>query len=268
MKLTIRSRTLAVASMVVSCLAWAPGQALAGPSAVDGAHAGLPNSGLTFPGQTLGTTSAEQSIVLSNDGPATVSISHDSLSGSGAGAFPKTSDSCQGTTLIAGASCTIAYAFAPLALGEASATLTIASNAQPPLPRFSLTGTGVPPTMAGSLPTAAPPSLSGLTLSASTFRPAGSGPDALAASAAPGTFVIYTDSQAATTTFLVERRSRTGYKLLGSFTHADSAGTNALRFTGRLAGRPLASGRYRLTASAESAAGRSAPVSAAFAIAR
>jgi hypothetical protein len=138
------------------------------------------------------------------------------------------------------------------------------------------------------------PSLSALDLSSSTFAAAHSGASAVAASASTGTFIVYTDSQAATTTFTVEQQLRgvvkgsghskgcgtaprhpkkgakrcTFYKTLGSFANADAAGTNALRFSGRVAGRTLALGTYRLSASAHSAGGTSPTRTAAFKITR
>lgn len=43
---------------------------------------------------------------------------------------------------------------------------------------------------------------------------------------------------------------------VGSFTHADLAGTNRLHFTGRVKGKPLHIGRYRLRALSRNAAGQ------------
>src|ERR1700733_1742503 len=231
--------------------------------AIDSAPSEVSNSTLTFPQQTVGTSGAPQSVVLTNEGPATMSISRDALTGPGARAFQKTSDDCQGATLAAGATCAIAYTFVPTARGVAKATLTVFSSTGQSLPTFSLSGTGVAPA------TGSPPRLSSLTLSASAFRAAPSGASATSASSMPtGTFIIYSDSQAATTEFVVEKRVRGRYKQLGGFTHSDESGTNALRFTGRIAGRALASGNYRLSASAQSAGGSSAVRSATFQITR
>jgi alpha-tubulin suppressor-like RCC1 family protein len=252
---------------------------------IEGAVASVSSSSLTFPAQNAGTTSPAQSVVVSNAGPASLSISGDSLAGAGAGAFHKTFDSCQGATLAAGATCSIAYTFAPSAAGSAAATLTVSSTALKPLPTVSLSGTGL---------ALVAPSLSALDLSSSAFVAAHSGASAVAASVSTGTFVVYTDSQAATSTFTVEqqlhgvvggsgRTKRCGtapkhvkkgakrctfYKPLGSFANADVAGTNALRFSGRVAGRTLALGTYRLSASAHSAGGTSATRTAAFKITR
>jgi hypothetical protein len=238
-----------------------------GPS-LAGARSSLTNSGLAFPGQPLGTTSAAQSVLLKNNGPATVSIAADSLSGPGASAFEETADSCKGATLTAGASCAIAFVFTPRTTGLASATLSVTSSAAQPLPSFALSGIGV---AAGSAPTVgAPvaPTLGALTLSASTFRASSSGASAVNAAPPTGTFIIYSDTQLAITTFVVERRLRGRYDVLGSFTHVDAVGTNALRFSGRLSGHALASGSYRLAASAQSAEGTSATRRATFKITR
>jgi len=81
-------------------------------------------------------------------------------------------------------------------------------------------------------------------------------------------------SEAATVTFTVERsvrgRKKKGRcvverrkgkackaykKVKGSFSDSGSAGTNSLRFSGRLAQKPLRPGRYRLVGFARNAAG-------------
>ena len=91
---------------------------------------------------------------------------------------------------------------------------------------------------------------------------------------AKGATVKYRLSEAATITFTVERavrgrkkksrcvpgrrkgRACTTYKKVkGSFTHAGKAGANSLRFSGRLARKPLRPGSYRLVGTARDAAG-------------
>ncbi|HEY2438042.1 MAG TPA: hypothetical protein VGH93_12740 [Solirubrobacteraceae bacterium] len=103
-----------------------------------------------------------------------------------------------------------------------------------------------------------------------------------------GTVLSYQDPQAATATFTVERaapgRLRGGkcvkptgarprgkrcthYVALGNFRHADNAGTNRFRFTGRVDHRKLPPGSYRLKAVARGTIGTPAPaVVAAFRI--
>lgn len=78
------------------------------------------------------------------------------------------------------------------------------------------------------------------------------------------TTVRYTLSEAATVTFKAQRRvKRRGklrwVKLPGALRHSGRAGANALGFDGRLKGRRLKPGRYRLVAVARDAAGNQAP---------
>jgi hypothetical protein len=99
--------------------------------------------------------------------------------------------------------------------------------------------------------------------------------------------ISYRDSQIATTTFTVLREEAgrkqgksckkpsksnkhgkrcTLYKAVGTFSHADLAGANSLHFSGRLNGRKLAKGTYRLQAVASDAAGNGPPASTSFKI--
>lgn len=94
-----------------------------------------------------------------------------------------------------------------------------------------------------------------------------------------GATVSYSDSQAAVTTFTVLSPSKgfrvgrncqtkrprrhkgklrrcTRYVSIGSFAHVDLAGANGFHFTGRLRGKPLRAGRYRLQAVARNGAGQ------------
>jgi hypothetical protein len=102
-----------------------------------------------------------------------------------------------------------------------------------------------------------------------------------------GATISYRDSQIATTTFTVlrEESGRTQgkscrkpsksnkhgkrcklYAPIGSFSHADLAGANSLHFSGRLSGRKLAKGRYRLSAVAHNSAGVGPAVTTEFTI--
>jgi hypothetical protein len=121
-----------------------------------------------------------------------------------------------------------------------------------------------------------PPALSGLAVSPSRLHAEhGSG---ASLSIRRGATISYSDSQAAVTTFTVQRSS-SGYRsgrscvakrpthprhpkrcvrwtpVKGSFTHADTGGAVRLHFTGRLNRKPLAPGSYRLLAVPRSAAG-------------
>ena len=99
-------------------------------------------SSLTFPTQALNTTSAAQAVTVTNTGTAAASVSGVSTSGD----FSQT-NTC-GTSIAAGASCTVNVSFRPTASGTRTGTLTITSNATNRPTTVSLTGTG-----AGTTPT-------------------------------------------------------------------------------------------------------------------
>jgi alpha-tubulin suppressor-like RCC1 family protein len=247
--------------------------------AIEGAFAGLSGSSLAFPAETVGAKSSAQSVTLTNNGPAPLAVSGDVLTGSGAGAFAKTADTCQGATLNVGQTCSIALVFTPVGAGSAEASLAIASSAANTPPVVSLSGTGIAPTPPPP-PKPVAPALGALSLSSSAFR------------AAAGTILSYTDSEAATTTFTVQRvlagvtkgsgkhkscvarpkhakkgaKRCTLYKRIGSFTHADAAGANKFRFIGRIGGHTLKPGSYRLVAVSLSAGGKSSAKTVAFKI--
>jgi alpha-tubulin suppressor-like RCC1 family protein len=243
--------------------------------AIQGAFANLSTATLAFSNQPAGTSSPPQSVVLTNKGPAPLTVSGDVLTGTGAASFTKSSDGCQGVTLATGETCTVAVAFTPTAPGTDVATLAVSSSAANALTGVSLTGTApAPPPPPPPSPSA--PVLSGLSLSHSLFRAASSGPTAVAA-LARGTVVSYTDSVAGTTTVTIQLASvgvlksvngskscvampkhpKSGskpctlYKTLGTFSHVDAAGPNRLKFSGRLHNHKLPAGSYRLVAVAK-----------------
>jgi hypothetical protein len=132
--------------------------------------------------------------------------------------------------------------------------------------------------------------ITGLTISPSSFFAAPSGATISKAGKSKKTYgatVGYGDSQVATTTFTVlgETSGRiqgksckkpsksnkhgkhcTIYTAIGSFTHTDTAGANKLHFSGRLKGKKLAKGSYRLQAVPHNAAGNGKAVSGEFKI--
>lgn len=118
------------------------------------------------------------------------------------------------------------------------------------------------------------PLLNALKLTPSSFRAARSGASISSTHAKPGTFVTYNDTQASMTEFSVlvprqgvlsrakgcvappHKRSTHGhrpkrcvrYLRAGRFWRLDTPGANRFHFSGRLAGKRLAPGRYRLQA--------------------
>ncbi|MDX6669503.1 MAG: hypothetical protein QOK04_2883 [Solirubrobacteraceae bacterium] len=133
--------------------------------------------------------------------------------------------------------------------------------------------------------------LTGLILSPAAFAAEGGGASARAATAR-GATVSFTLDQAATAVFTVRRRTagrqaRHGQRITcdratrsnrkhsactrlvavaGSFTRSGVAGANTFHFTGRLAGKKLDSGSYRLTATPRTAAGGGVGATAGFRI--
>jgi streptogramin lyase len=100
---------------------------------------------------------------------------------------------------------------------------------------------------------ATPVRLTRLRLSPSRFRPASRGGSigTLRQRRARGTVVSFRLDRRASVRFSARRclnRRCTRQRLVGGFTRSSPAGANRFRFTGRIAGRRLARGRYRLVA--------------------
>jgi hypothetical protein len=108
--------------------------------------AGLTPASLTFTNQLVGSTSATQPLTLSNTGTAALSIASIAITGANGGDFSETNP-C-GTSLAAGANCTISVSFKPTALGARAATVTVTDNsngAASSTQSASLAGTGIVP---------------------------------------------------------------------------------------------------------------------------
>jgi minor extracellular serine protease Vpr len=94
---------------------------------------------LTYPPQTVGTTSAPQSVTFSNTGTATDALGIGSVASSGD--FKISSNTC-GSSLAAGSSCTVSIVFKPTKTGTRKGALTI-KDFNPNSPHVvTLTGTG------------------------------------------------------------------------------------------------------------------------------
>jgi F5/8 type C domain/Abnormal spindle-like microcephaly-assoc'd, ASPM-SPD-2-Hydin len=91
---------------------------------------------LTFASQALNITSGAQTVTVNNTGTATATLSVIVTSGD----FSQT-NTC-GTSIAAGASCTVSVRFTPVASGTRTGSLTIASNASNSPATVALTGTG------------------------------------------------------------------------------------------------------------------------------
>jgi hypothetical protein len=113
--------------------------AMAVPAAAAAAVTFTPAS-LTFGSQDVGTTSAPQTVTVTNSGDANLFISGVSISQ--AGLDFNTDEACAGLTLIPGASCTMSVVFNPSATGTRTGTLNVTDNAAGSPQSVPLTGTG------------------------------------------------------------------------------------------------------------------------------
>ncbi len=95
---------------------------------------------LTFADQAIGTTSAPQSVTVTNTGDAPLFINGVSISE--AGLDFNTDEACAGLTLAPGTSCSMSVTFHPTASGTRTATLNVTDNAAGSPQTVPLTGTG------------------------------------------------------------------------------------------------------------------------------
>jgi hypothetical protein len=102
-------------------------------------QAALSPSTADFGTVTLGTTSAPMTFTLANAGNAALGISSVALAGTNATSFSVASNSC-GSSLAAGASCTITVSFAPSLVGSEVAQLSVVDSVG--TQRAALSGTG------------------------------------------------------------------------------------------------------------------------------
>jgi parallel beta-helix repeat protein len=91
---------------------------------------------VSFGNEAVGSTSAARTVTVTNTGSAAATVS----SVSAGTPFAET-NTC-GTSIAAGASCTVSVTFKPTAAGAAAANLTVASNAANPSLTVALSGTG------------------------------------------------------------------------------------------------------------------------------
>ncbi len=110
---------------------------LTGTGAATAPVASASPSSLSFGNQPVGTVSSPQVVTLSNTGNATLSVSSIAASGD----FAQTNN-C-GSSVAAGAHCTIDVTFAPTTSGTRSGTLSLADNAPGSPQSVSLSGSGI-----------------------------------------------------------------------------------------------------------------------------
>jgi Legume lectin domain len=97
---------------------------------------------VTFPNTTINTTSPATTITITNSGNATLNITTATLSGTNAADFAAATNTCNGASLAANATCTVGVTFTPSAVGLRQATLQVADNAPASPQSLTLNGTG------------------------------------------------------------------------------------------------------------------------------
>jgi hypothetical protein len=122
---------------------------LAGAPPAPAGNAGLSRTSLAFGTRAIGTTSAAQTVTVTNNGTAAMRIATVSVGGGDAADFAVAATTCGGTTLAVGTSCRIDVTFSPTAAGDRAATLTIADDAPGAPHRVALAGTGAASTTTG-----------------------------------------------------------------------------------------------------------------------
>jgi hypothetical protein len=111
--------------------------ALAGTGAAAGsATLTASSSTLTFPQTTVGGASAAQTVTVANNGSAAATVSGVAVTGD------YTQSGTCGTSIAAGANCTVSVTFHPNAAGTRTGSLTVTSNATNSPLTVALTGTG------------------------------------------------------------------------------------------------------------------------------
>lgn len=115
------------------------------------ASVGFSPTSLTFANQTVGTSSAASTVILTNSGSAALTITGVSVTGANNGDFTQTS-TCSGS-IAAGASCSINVTFAPTATGTRTANVTVNDSATGSPQNVPISGTGIAPAVGLSPPT-------------------------------------------------------------------------------------------------------------------
>ena len=128
-RLVLLSTTLALLALALLPTMAAAAPPVAGPTS------------LAFGTETVGKTSAPQTLTVSNPDPGVVQIVAASILGTDPGDFSISGESCAGATLAQGEACAVEVAFAPGGGGSREADLEVALEGEAPLD-VPLAGTG------------------------------------------------------------------------------------------------------------------------------
>jgi len=129
--------------------------------AITSATAGVTPTSLTFASQIVNTSSAAQTVTVSNAGVLSLSVTSASITGAGATSFSQTNNCA---TVTGGAACTISVTFKPLSVTALAASLAIRTN-DPAHATFTvaLSGTGLSAALLQAAPSNLTATLSGQT---------------------------------------------------------------------------------------------------------
>ncbi|HCU25833.1 MAG TPA: hypothetical protein DF383_12515, partial [Deltaproteobacteria bacterium] len=109
--------------------------------------ADLSTMALNFSEQGIGSTSAVQTVTLTNNGPFPLTVNSISVGGANAGDFAQ-NNNC-GATVASEASCNINVTFTPGASGPRNAGITVDTSASLGIQMIALSGTGTTPSSGG-----------------------------------------------------------------------------------------------------------------------
>jgi uncharacterized repeat protein (TIGR01451 family) len=112
---------------------------LMGTGTPSGPSASLSATALPFGGQLVGTTSAAQSVTVTNTGNAQLTFSSVGASGD----FAKTSDTCTNAIVAPNATCSISVTFTPTTTNARAGAITITDNAPDSPQSVTLSGNGM-----------------------------------------------------------------------------------------------------------------------------
>jgi hypothetical protein len=101
----------------------------------------MSGSSLSFTTQLVGVSSPAQTVTLTNNGKSSLNITSIAVTGANSGDFAQT-NTC-GTSVAAGANCTISVTFTPGGSGPRAASITITDNAAGSPHSVSLSGNGM-----------------------------------------------------------------------------------------------------------------------------
>jgi len=145
---TAAGKTTGTVTITDSAPGASPTVAMSGTGLTDVKTVAVTPATLVFIPQVVNTTSATQSVTVSNTGNANITMSSVTVTGN----YSITSNGCPATYVLTPAtSCSISVAFTPLQAKTLTGTLTITDTATSPTQRVTLTGTGIASTSEISL---------------------------------------------------------------------------------------------------------------------